>query len=91
MHRCLQALGTVRATRQVLQTATSSGFAAAFALATLQALLPLAVLPGVAGAPSRASLPLALGTAALVAGVGQMLLQRLEERFVFVDYQHSDK
>ena len=91
LHCCLQALGTVRVTRQVLQTAAASGFTAAFALAALQTMLPLAMPPGMAGASSRAGLPLALGMAALAAGAGQMLLQRLEDRFVFVDYRHSDK
>jgi hypothetical protein len=69
----------------------SIGFTAAFALAALQTMLPLAMPPGMAGASSRAGLPLALGMAALAAGEGQMLLQRLEDRFVFVDCRHSDK
>lgn len=72
---CPQALATVQATRQVLQAGAASGFAAAFALAAAQALLPPAPLPlaGMRGA-TAASLPLLLGSAALAAGAAQLLL-----------------
>jgi hypothetical protein len=74
----------------VLQTAAASGFTTAFALAVLQAMPPVTMPPGMTGASSRVGLPLALGMAALAAGAGQMLLQRLEDQFMFVDYRHSD-
>ncbi len=74
----------VRTTRQALQAGAASGFAVAFMLAAAQALSPPARL-------SPASLPLLLGSAALAAGVAQQLLGGLEERFVFVDYIHSEK
>lgn len=86
----LQALATVQATRQVLQGAAATGFASAFTLVLLQALLP----GPIRGAPPpgrAASLPLLLGSAALAAGLGAEVLRRLEQRFVFVDYVHGGK
>lgn len=74
----------VRATRQALQAGAASSFALAFTLVAAQALSPPARL-----APT--SLPLLLGSAGLAAGAAQQLLGRLEQRFVFVDYVHSDK
>ena len=82
-----QALSTVRAARQVLQTAGASGYTAAFLLAASQALALRGALVG----PGRASLPVLLGMAALAAGVLEQQLGRLEQQFVFVDYAHADK
>lgn len=92
----LQALGTVQAARQVLQLAAASGFAAAFTLVVVQVLLmplptPAAMGGGPGGCAGAASLPLLLGMAAVAAGVLQLVLGRLERRFVFVDYVHADK
>lgn len=86
-----QALAVVQATRQALQAGTAACFAAAFTLAVAQALLapPLPLGAGRGGAAW--SLPLLLGSAVLAAGVAQLALGRLEERFVFVDYVHADK
>lgn len=86
----LQALATVQTTRQALQLAAATGFASAFTRVLLQALLP-GPPDGAAPASRAASLPLAVGCAALAAGLGAEALRRLEQRFVFVDYVHGGK
>lgn len=82
--RCPQAYAVVRSTRQALQAGAATGFAVAFVVVATQGLSP----------PTRfgsASLPLLLGGMALAAGTAQQLLGSLEQRFVFVDYIHSEK
>ncbi|KAL4425624.1 hypothetical protein ABPG75_009640 [Micractinium tetrahymenae] len=89
---CRRALATVQATRQALQLAAATGFASAFTLVLIQALLPgppLGLAPG--GRAGGASLPLMVGAAALTAGLGAEALRRLERSFVFVDYVHGGK
>ncbi|KAI3433934.1 hypothetical protein D9Q98_003736 [Chlorella vulgaris] len=85
---CRRALGVVQAVRQALQLGSTAAFAAAFTLAVVSALVPAAPLAPRLG---RASAPLLLGLAGVMAGVLQQLLARLEQQFVFVDYVHSER
>lgn len=79
----------MRAARRLLQTAAASGWAAALALVALQAALAPggALLPPLA--PGRAgTLSAQLVLAALAA---ESALEGAEQRFVFVDYEHSGR
>eukprot|EP00887_Chlorella_sp_A99_P002979 scaffold24.g2979.t1 len=89
---CRRAFAAVKTARAVLRAAAVSGGSAAIAASVVAALLPA---PTLAPPPwlgvGRASLPLVLGTSALLGAALDQALERLEQRFVYINYEHHSR